>query len=181
MAILKPIDPGHPYATTKHISFNMYKQQASPAPFGYEYFVSLPPTYSSASEQIWPLILFLHGAGESQHGQNDSYASLRHGVPKIILCYDRLKAGEAPQISIPSRARKSDPNDMSGRPVPAEICELVAEQFITVTPSLDMTNGYGWNAKVLTALLDEIVQNYRVDRDSVHVTGFSMGTSGLQF
>jgi predicted peptidase len=38
--------------------------------------------------------------------------------------------------------------------------------------------GYGWNPSVLSALLDEIEDRYRVDVDSVHVTGFSMGGYG---
>lgn len=177
-----PIDPGHPYGTTKHISFNYYKQQSSPAPFSYEYFLSLPPGYSSSGDKRWPLILFLHGAGESQGGQNDSYLSLRHGVPKVILCYDRLKDGCDPHINIPTSdrrgPRKAAQGDLSSRAVPAEVCEFVAETFVTITPSLDVTHGYGWKPKVLSALLDEVVQIYRVDVDVVHVTGFSMGGYG---
>ncbi|EXJ71343.1 uncharacterized protein A1O5_05149 [Cladophialophora psammophila CBS 110553] len=41
-----------------------------------------------------------------------------------------------------------------------------------------MGNGYGWNAAVLSALLDEIVDRYRVDPDRIHVTGFSVGGYG---
>jgi hypothetical protein len=148
-SVLAPIDPGHRYADTNHISFLFYKQKSSPAPLGYEYYVSLPPAYEVSSEKRWPLILFLHGAGESQRGPNESYASLRHGVPKIILCYDRLKAGDPrPHIDIPrperrGRGRRPDPEDLSSQPVDPEICGIVAEQFITVSPSLDARNGYG--------------------------------------
>lgn len=55
---------------------------------------------------------------------------------------------------------------------------MVTENFITVTPSLNMEWGYGWNASILSALLGEIVERYRVDLESVHVTGFSMGGYG---
>ncbi|CAO1601222.1 hypothetical protein XANCAGTX0491_004889 [Xanthoria calcicola] len=41
-----------------------------------------------------------------------------------------------------------------------------------------MVPGYGWNHSILTALLDHIVQSYRVDIDRIHVTGFSMGGYG---
>ncbi|KIW91145.1 uncharacterized protein Z519_08039 [Cladophialophora bantiana CBS 173.52] len=41
-----------------------------------------------------------------------------------------------------------------------------------------MGNGYGWNAAILSAPLDEIVDRYRVDPDRIHVTGFSMGGYG---
>ena len=99
-------DPGHPYAQTSHISFGFFNQPVSTSPFGYEHYVSLPPSYNSSTEKSWPLVLFLHGAGESQRGKNESYASLRHGVPKIILCYDKYKAGmPSPSIDIPLAPR----------------------------------------------------------------------------
>ncbi|KAH9916822.1 Alpha/Beta hydrolase protein [Fomitopsis serialis] len=173
------IDPGHPYAKTKHISFEFYKQTRSASAFGYEYFVSLPPSYDADSEKRWPLVFFLHGAGESQRGKKESYATLRHGVPKIILCYDRLKDGLGPKVDIPLRGgQRVQKEDLSATPVPASVCEFVAERFITVTPSLNMQYGYGWNAPALSSLLDEIVEDYRVDIRRVHATGFSMGGYG---
>ena len=105
-----PKDPGHPYAQIKHISFNFYDQKTSNAPFGYEHFVSLPPAYEDDPSRQWPLILFLHGAGESQRGRNESYASIRHGIPKVILCYDKLisdSTNEQPSIDIPLAPRLS--------------------------------------------------------------------------
>lgn len=143
-----PKNPGHPYSETSHISFDYFDQPTSTAPFGYEHFISLPPAYASSPDQSWPLVLFLHGAGESQRGKNESYASIRHGVPKIILCYDKYKGGmNPPSIDIPlaPRLRGRNPNkgnsgdaDLSSTPVSAELCTLVAEGFITVTPSLNM-------------------------------------------
>ncbi|KAH9843555.1 Alpha/Beta hydrolase protein [Rhodofomes roseus] len=173
------IDPGHPYAETKHISFEFYKQTRSASAFGYEYFVSLPQAYDAETGKRWPLVLFLHGAGESQRGKNESYATLRHGVPKVILCYDRLKDGQEPKVDIPLRSGRRVPKeDLSTTPVPPSVCEFVAERFITVTPSLNMQYGYGWNAPALSSLLDEVIQDYRVDIRRVHATGFSMGGYG---
>lgn len=181
-------NPGHSYARTDNIRFDFYDQKVSNAPFGYEQFVSLPPNYDELKETQWPLILFLHGAGESQRGGNESFVSIRHGIPKVILCYDKLKSApdddeDTPAINIPraERLRKSKQTtqgDKSSEPVPKQVCTLVAESFITVTPSLNMDYGYGWNASILTALLDEIVHRHRVDLDRIHVTGFSMGGYG---
>lgn len=178
-----PKDPGHPHANTTNISFKFYDQRRSNAPFGYEHFVSLPPSYNLNTAKQWPLILFLHGAGESQRGANESYASIRHGVPKIILCYDKLKAGDTPAINVPlaprlRKSRQTQQADKSIEPVDAEVCTMLAENFVTVTPSLNMDFGYGWNASILSALLDEIVEQYRIDLDKIHVTGFSMGGYG---
>jgi predicted peptidase len=185
---MSQIDPGHSYAKTTHISFQFFQQQNSPATFSYEYYVSLPPSYNSNLSERYPLLLFLHGAGESQIGLHQSYASLRHGIPKVILCYDRLKDGKDPHIEIPSphyaRAKSWQvadiPRDQSSDPVPREVCEFVAERFITVSPSLSTkrNGGYGWNAAVLEALVDEVSANYRVDKSRVNVTGFSMGGYG---
>ena len=143
-----PKDPGHPYAQTSNIVFNFHNQPTSTAPFGYEHYISFPPTYNTSLDKSWPLILFLHGAGESQRAKNESYASIRHGVPKIILCYDKFKSGMSnPSIDIPlaPRLRGRNPNkgkngdaDLSSTPVSAEVCRMVAEEFITVTPSLNM-------------------------------------------
>jgi predicted peptidase len=177
-------DPGHAYGKTRHISFEYFDQRKSNASFGYEHFVSIPPTYDADPAKSWPLILFLHGAGESQRGANESHASLRHGIPKVILCYDRLKDGnDPPSVEIPlaPRLRKTKQvkqGDKATEPVPAEVCTFVAENFITVTPSLNMEWGYGWNSPILSALLDELVQRYRIDLDRIHLTGFSMGGYG---
>lgn len=181
-----PKDPGHPYSKTTNIRFDFHDQRTSNAPFGYEHFISLPPGYEQDKGKRWPLILFLHGAGESQQGKNESFAFLRHGIPKVILCYDQIRSNpseKSPRISIPlaprlGQNRQIKQGDKSVDPVPPDVCSLVAENFITVSPSLNMGWGYGWNASILSALLDEIVERYQVDLDRIHVTGFSMGGYG---
>ncbi|KAH8918611.1 alpha/beta-hydrolase [Atractiella rhizophila] len=177
------LNPGHSYATTTHISFTYHQQIISPAAFSYTYYLSLPPAYTEDSTRHWPLLLFLHGAGESQRTAGESYPALRHGVPKIVLCYDRWKSGKEPKVDIPqaSKLKGRNPNkgvDFAADPVDVEVCKLVAEEFVTVTPVLDMTNGYGWNPTVLSALLDEILNTYSIDPSRVHVTGLSMGGYG---
>lgn len=41
-----------------------------------------------------------------------------------------------------------------------------------------LDQGYGWNAHVLTSLLDSVIPHFRIDPARVHLTGFSMGGSG---
>jgi predicted esterase len=49
--------------------------------FTLKYLVYLPPEYNSSAETKWPLILFLHGAGE----RGDSLNMVkRHGPPKLV-------------------------------------------------------------------------------------------------
>ncbi len=182
-----PKNPGHPFATTTRISFEFYDQRKSNAPFGYEHFVSLPPSYGHDVSRKWPLILFLHGSGESQRSPDQSYASVRHGIPKVVLCYDKIRdngADEQPHIEVPMPARlrktkQAKHGDKSSEPVPIEACTNLAESFVTLIPSLDMRRGYGWSASILSALLDEVLARYRIDANRIHLTGFSMGGYGV--
>jgi predicted peptidase len=99
-----------------------------------KYLLFLPEGYAE-SDKKWPLILFLHGAGES--GDNLSKVKL-HGPPKIV------------------ETKPDFP-------------------FIVVSPQ---SPGRGWNVDALKALLDELLEDYRVDRDRVYLTGLSMGGFG---
>jgi predicted peptidase len=101
-----------------------------------KYFVYLPADYDKQDK--WPLILFLHGAGE--RGDNLDKVKV-HGPPKLVA---------------------------EGKPMP----------FIIVSPQCP--NGHWWNNELipLSALLDEVESNYKVDQDRVYLTGLSMGGYG---
>ena len=45
------------------------------------YLFHLPPGYGADSSERWPLILFLHGYGESG---TDLRAVRRHGIPQVV-------------------------------------------------------------------------------------------------
>jgi predicted peptidase len=78
------------------------------------------------------------------------------------------------------KRRPAEDPDRSSEPVPRDICEFVAEKFITISPSLSIKSngGYGWNANVLASLIDEVRSLYRVDMKRINITGFSMGGFG---
>ena len=98
------------------------------------YLLYLPEGYGTSAKS-WPLILFLHGAGESG---SDLAMVKKHGPPKIL------------------ETKKDFP-------------------FIVVSPQ---SPGRGWNPDTLSALLDDVVSNYRVDKDRIYLTGLSMGGYG---
>ena len=52
-----------------------------PGPDRYEYLIELPQGYAEQPETAWPLMLFLHGAGE-RGAELDSVKI--HGPPKMI-------------------------------------------------------------------------------------------------
>ncbi len=98
------------------------------------YLLYLPKDYDS--KKSWPLVLFLHGAGE--RGTDLELVKV-HGPPKLIA---------------------------AGKDFP----------FIVVSPQCPKDRW--WESVELTALLDTIVEKYKVDEDRVYVTGLSMGGFG---
>lgn len=99
-----------------------------------DYLLYLPPGYDK-EEKSWPLVLFLHGAGES--GQDLNKVKI-HGPPKLVE---------------------------AGKEFP----------FILVSPQAPRM---GWDVQTLNALLDNMIANYKVDKDRIYVTGLSMGGFG---
>ena len=100
----------------------------------FNYLLSLPANYHNTKTN-WPLVIFLHGSGES--GKN-IHKVKTHGPAKLA--------------------------DVNG-PFP----------FILVSPQ---SARRGWDPEKLNALLDEVAEKYRVDKDRVYLTGLSMGGYG---
>jgi len=98
------------------------------------YLLYLPKDYSE--KEKYPLMLFLHGAGE--RGNNLELVK-KHGPPKLIE---------------------------QGKDFP----------FVIISPQCP--SDVRWNTKTLIALIDEIVKNYKIDKNRIYVTGLSMGGNG---
>ncbi|CAF0962955.1 unnamed protein product [Adineta ricciae] len=127
------------------------QRQTGLIPFVYEYFLSTPPKYDLDEKKNWPLLLFLHGAGERFPPIEKILA---HGPPKLVNAYLTQKFDD----------------------VDAECAQLLTENFITCSPQV--SQGYGWNSQVLTDLIHQLVDTYRIDRDKIYCTGISMGGYG---
>jgi len=105
-----------------------------------QYLLYLPKQYEE-SEKLWPLMLFLHGAGE----RSDDLEKVKiHGPPKLIATEER----EFP--------------------------------FVVVSPQCPEDGWWSDETRIetLDALLDHIVDRYRIDQDRIYVTGLSMGGYG---
>ncbi len=98
------------------------------------YLLYLPEDY--AQKESWPLLVFLHGAGERG---SDLELVKKHGPPKLIA---------------------------AGKQFP----------FVVVSPQCP--TGRWWQPVELTALIDEMVEKYKIDEDRICVTGLSMGGFG---
>lgn len=102
-----------------------------------QYLLSLPKDYGQDANKRWPIIVFLHGAGESG---SDLEKVKVHGPPKLIA---------------------------QGKEFP----------FIVVSPQCPSIREW-WNRETLNALLDDVLEKYKVDEDRVYLTGLSMGGYG---
>lgn len=101
----------------------------------YSYYLYLPDTYETV-ENDWPLLLFLHGGGES--GKELGLLK-KHGPPKMMA---------------------------EGYPFP----------FIVLAPQHPEANKW-WDIHAVKELLDNIVDEYRVDVGRIYLTGLSRGGS----
>jgi predicted peptidase len=101
-----------------------------------EYLLYLPPGYES--QKSWPLMLFLHGAGE----------------------------------------RGSDIDKVRENALPEMIEQGEEFPFIIVSPQCPTGDAWVWKLRSLSALIDEIAANYKVDPDRIYVTGLSLGGFG---
>lgn len=98
------------------------------------YLLYLPKDYETKNK--FPLLLFLHGAGERG---NDLQLVKKHGPPKLIE---------------------------EGKEFP----------FIVVSPQCPLNKR--WDTQDLIALLNYMIENYKVDVNRIYVTGLSMGGNG---
>jgi len=117
----------------KQLAFNFEKEIS--IKLTANYLLYLPKDYKETDKK-YPLVLFLHGAGE--RGTDIEKVKI-HGLPKLIN---------------------------EGKDFP----------FIVVSPQCP--ENIFWNVDILSALLDEIEANYRVDKNKIYITGLSMGGNG---
>ena len=108
-------------------------------PVSLKYYIYLPNNYHESNSNF-PLVLFLHGAGE--RGDDLNMVEM-HGIPKIIN---------------------------NGEEFP----------FITIAPQCP---AFQWwpepvYVKTLILLIEEIINNYKVDTERIYATGLSMGGYG---
>jgi hypothetical protein len=124
--------------------------EGTPSSLGYlEY---LPPGYA-LSEKKFPVLIFLHGSGESGSGS-----------PQDL---ERVKAWGPP-------AHIKNGHDM------CFTVDGVKECFIVISPQI-VTEVYGWPYFV-NFLIEHILsgpENYKADPDRIYLTGLSLGGQGV--
>ena len=110
------------------------------------YYEYLPQGYNTNTWQNYPVIVFIHGIGETGNGTTD--------LPNILNCWTAL------------------PRLIANGAFPASF--NVAGQnfsFIVISPQFR-----GWpSGSDVNDVINYAVQNYRVDQSRIYVTGLSMG------
>lgn len=98
------------------------------------YYLYYPEGYESSPEKEFPILLFLHGGGES----GDSLTAVKgNGPPKLIV---------------------------EGKQFP----------FLILAPQNPYQKKW-WNTRAVNQLLDSIVENNRIDKKRIYITGLSRG------
>jgi predicted peptidase len=159
-----------------------------------EYYVFLPKGYRDDPNRAWPLMLFLHGAGERGNGMSDLEKVLVHGplMEAWIQGRDLPMIMIVPQAPFPDNkdndqaipAGFNEKRDAAAKPParrePAYDTKPIPEDW---GPLRDRGDGTVINAwvrieKELDFMLRTAATDFRVDRKRVYLTGLSMGGFG---
>ncbi|MGN6495261.1 MAG: PKD domain-containing protein [Agriterribacter sp.] len=110
------------------------------------FYESLPVDYASQPNKKYPLLIFLHGAGEKGDGSPAQLPRvLRNGPPRVI------SQGKFPSKFLVNGQEFS---------------------FIVVAPQV---NGSSGSNSAIGAMIEYCIKNYRVDEQRIYITGLSLG------
>jgi predicted peptidase len=137
---------------------------------GYQYLLSLPTGYDAAPDKRWPVLLFLHGAGERG---TDIWLVARHGPPKLIRGEVTAAVPAGPAATAGAATPAESPEARAAR---EKAAALLKENFIVVSPQCPV--GVWWDTEAVLALLDEVTAKHRTDPRRIYLTGLSMGGYG---
>lgn len=119
------------------------------------YMLFVPKDYKSDGKK-WPLLLFLHGLGESS---NDDLLRVKiHGPAKLVE-----KQPDFPFVLVTPQLPPPVAYDPNTKRASDDVIAIVRR---------------AWKPEELIELIDHVVANLNVDRERIYVTGLSMGGYG---
>jgi len=136
-------------------SLTIHLEKPAPRDVTIRYMLFVPKDYDAQGKK-WPLMLFLHGAGESS---NDDLSRVKiHGPAKIVDSRpDFPFVVVTPQHPSLERYKPGTKYSLD------EIHSMVDR---------------AWDAEELMQLVDHVIRKLNIDRERVYVTGLSMGGYG---
>lgn len=126
------------------------------------YLLYLPRGYGTDLQKKWPLILFLHGAGE--RGDDLELVKI-HGIPKIVEQRD-----DFPFIAVSPQCPADSIWAMEAKALKVLLSKAETRQVVDIKWMVEV--------EALNAFLDEVVSRHAVDTERVYLTGLSMGGYG---
>lgn len=139
---------------------------------GYDYLLSLPTGYDATADKKWPVILFLHGAGERG---TDTWLVAKHGLPKLIRG-DVPAPAPAPVAAGGTPPPTPAPETPEARAQREQSAAFLRANFIVISPQCPPTTW--WNDEAVLGLLDDVMAKHQTDATRVYLTGLSMGGYG---
>jgi predicted peptidase len=166
-----------------------------------EHFLYLPKGYAGASDQRWPVLLFLHGNGERGDARADLDYLLKNGplyeawiqkrdLPFIVIApqlpmygmdkkADYLK--QRTRAEIPERLSTGVPDRPAEFPTPAPMTGAVSEALAATATPYGPPKGWPELEADLINMLDDVLANYHGDPSRQYLTGLSYGGFGTWF
>lgn len=111
----------------------------------------LPDDYNSTNIS-YPLIIFLHGSGETGDGVTGLNNLLHTGLPK------KISDGWNPQAVNPADGKNY--------------------KFIVVSPQAPTSSGWSYSYTHVKYILADLLKRYRIDSNRIYITGLSAGGAG---
>ncbi|MCP8900508.1 prolyl oligopeptidase family serine peptidase [Gilvimarinus xylanilyticus] len=163
-----------------------------------DFFLYLPRGYDAASEQKWPVILFLHGNGERGNGKDELDYVLIHGplyeawiqkkdLPFIIISpqlhmFDMDKRGisyidNRSRSQIPERQENGTPPREPHFATPHPMSGDAAHGDMSGIPAL-LPEGWDKIEGDLLNIITQVQQQYKTDENRLYLTGLSYGGFG---
>lgn len=127
----------------------------------HKYRVFIPSGFDANKANTYPLVLFLHGAGERG---DDNTIQLKHGAPEFA---STARQAEYPCIVIAPQCPRDE------KWVSVDWSPATGKGTFPEEPSPAM--------KVALGIVNEWIEGGRVDRSRVYITGLSMGGYGTWY
>lgn len=159
-----------------------------------DYYVFLPKGYESTPGKSWPMMLFLHGAGERGNGLSDLEKVLVHGplmeawiqhrdLPMILVVPQAAfpDNSDNPQVAPAGFTEKRDAGATPpARQIPLFDTKPIPEDWGPLRDRSDSTVINAWvrMEKELESMVRMTAAEYRVDRKRIYLSGLSMGGFG---
>jgi pimeloyl-ACP methyl ester carboxylesterase len=166
-----------------------------------DYFLYLPRGFRKESQQLWPVLLFLHGNGERGDAKADLDYLLKNGplyeawiqkrdLPFIVIApqlpmygmdekADYLK--KRTRAEIPERLATGVPERPPEFATPAPMTGAVSEPLAPGSTPSGPPKGWPELETDLLAMLDDVLASYHGDPDRQYLTGLSYGGFGTWY